>query len=210
MNSGANPSTTTGNGANNSSKYLGGSKLSSLSLRSVTLRKGQSWANETIEEATRNEAFDDSRASTSTTTSRSIQATLEQDGVSDPTGGTALSGSQVMNGASKILGLLRILGEGYRLSSLYRCQDALDVYLKLPQKHYNTGWVLSQVGKAYFELVDYLEAARAFSLARQLSPYSLEGMDMYSTVLYHLKEDMKLSYLAQKLISTDRLAPQSW
>ncbi|KAL6559755.1 hypothetical protein OROGR_004872 [Orobanche gracilis] len=26
----------------------------------------------------------------------------------------------------------------------------------------------------------------------------------------HLKEDMKLSYLAQDLISTDRLAPQSW
>lgn len=28
--------------------------------------------------------------------------------------------------------------------------------------------------------------------------------------LQHLKEDMKLSYLAQELISTDRLAPQSW
>lgn len=41
-----------------------------------------------------------------------------------------------------------------------------------------------QVGKAYFELVDYLEADRAFSLARQITPYSLEGMDIYSTVLY--------------------------
>ncbi|CAI9261988.1 unnamed protein product [Lactuca saligna] len=35
-------------------------------------------------------------------------------------------------------------------------------------------------------------------------------MDIHSTILYHLKEDMWLSYLAQKLISTDRLAPQSW
>lgn len=41
-----------------------------------------------------------------------------------------------------------------------------------------------QVGKAYFELVDYLKAVRAFSLARDLAPYSLEGMDIYSTVLY--------------------------
>lgn len=41
-----------------------------------------------------------------------------------------------------------------------------------------------QVGKAYFELVEYLEADRAFSLARRASPYSLEGMDIYSTVLY--------------------------
>ncbi|KAJ6921191.1 hypothetical protein NC652_015175 [Populus alba x Populus x berolinensis] len=48
-----------------------------------------------------------------------------------------------------------------------------------------------QVGKAYVELVDYLEADRAFSLARRASPYSLEGLDVYSTVLYHLKEEMK-------------------
>ena len=41
-----------------------------------------------------------------------------------------------------------------------------------------------QVGKVYFELVDYLEADRAFSLARHASPHSLEGMDVYSTVLY--------------------------
>lgn len=41
-----------------------------------------------------------------------------------------------------------------------------------------------QVGKAYFELIDYLEAEKAFRLARQASPYSLEGMDIYSTVLY--------------------------
>lgn len=41
-----------------------------------------------------------------------------------------------------------------------------------------------QVGKAYFELVDYLEADRAFNLARRAAPYSLEGMDIYSTVLY--------------------------
>lgn len=41
-----------------------------------------------------------------------------------------------------------------------------------------------QVGKAHFELIDYLEAEKAFRLARQASPYSLEGMDIYSTVLY--------------------------
>ena len=43
---------------------------------------------------------------------------------------------------------------------------------------------LLQVGKAYFEMVDYVEADHAFNLARLASPYSLEGMDVYSTVLY--------------------------
>ncbi|KAF7822341.1 cell division cycle protein 27-like protein B-like isoform X1 [Senna tora] len=207
-----NASTTvvSGNGNNNSSKYLGGSKLSSMAFRSMTVRKGQSWANENIDEGIRNDILDDSRLNTSTTSSAAIEAkSCEQEGATVPVGGLVLSASKVIAGASEILSLLRILGDGYRLACLYRCQDALETYMKLPHKHYNTGWVLSQVGKAHFELVDYLEADQAFSHARQITPYSLEGMDIYSTVLYHLKEDMKLSYLAQELVSTDRLAPQS-
>ncbi|XP_062149461.1 cell division cycle protein 27 homolog B-like [Alnus glutinosa] len=202
-----------GNGTSNSSKYLGGSKLSSMAFRAMTVRKSQSWTSENIDEGIRNETFDDSRSNTTLTTSSSSPSgdtrSLEQ-GATIPISAAIMNGSGVISGASEIMGLLRTLGEGYRLSCMYRCKEALDVYLKLPLKHYNTGWVLSQVGKAYFELVDYLEAEWAFSLAHQASPYSLEGMDMYSTVLYHLKEDMKLSYLAQELISTDRLAPQSW
>ncbi|KAG6589947.1 Cell division cycle protein 27-like B, partial [Cucurbita argyrosperma subsp. sororia] len=201
------------NGTTNSTKYLGGSKLNSITLRSMAVRKGQSFANENIDEGIQNEAFDDSRSNASLSVSSSSPSsgnrTLEQEATKS-VGGSLTNDAKIINGASEILGLLRILGEGHRLSCLFRCQDALDVYLKLPYKHYSTGWVLSQVGKVYFELVDYLEADRAFSLARHASPHSLEGMDVYSTVLYHLKEDMKLSYLAQELISTDRLAPQSW
>ncbi|XP_062090877.1 cell division cycle protein 27 homolog B [Humulus lupulus] len=209
--SNANASSTmmTGNGNTNASKYLGGSKLGSMGLRSMTGRKGQTWSNENIDEGIRNETFEDTRLNVTSVTSSSAPSidsrSLEHDGAS-----VMLNASRIISGTSEILSLLATLGEGYRLSCLYRCQDALDVYLKLSHKQYNTGWVLSQVGKSYFELVDYLEADRAFSLARRASPYSLEGMDIYSTVLYHLKEDMKLSYLAQELVSTDRLAPQSW
>lgn len=193
-----------------SSKYVGGAnRLSSAALRSVTLRKGQTWASESFDEGSRHEVLDDSRSNITITTSNTSPCAETRSVELD--GAVVMNGSKViLSGASDVMSLFRILGEGYRLSCMYRCQDALDLYLKLPQKHYNTGWVLSQVGKAHFELVDYLEADRAFSLARRAAVYSLEGMDIYSTVLYHLKEDMKLSYLAQELVSTDRLAPQSW
>lgn len=48
----ANPNTTavSGNGTNYSSKHLGGSKPSSRAFRSVTVRKGQAWANENVDE----------------------------------------------------------------------------------------------------------------------------------------------------------------
>uniref|UniRef100_A0A7N0U2G3 Uncharacterized protein n=1 Tax=Kalanchoe fedtschenkoi TaxID=63787 RepID=A0A7N0U2G3_KALFE len=200
-----------GNGAGQSSKYLGGSKLSSMAFRTVTVRKGQSWANENSDEGNHQVGIDDSRSNLVThASSQSGESKDLEQGKTVLIGGSLMNSSNVLNGASEVMRLLRILGEGLRLSSIYQCQDALKVYLQLPAKHYNTGWVLSQVGKAYFELVDYLEADRAFSLARKASPHSLEGMDIYSTVLYHLKEDMKLSYLAQELVSTDRLAPQSW
>ncbi|XP_073221420.1 cell division cycle protein 27 homolog B-like isoform X2 [Cicer arietinum] len=208
----ANATVVSGNGTNSS--FKGGSKLTPMTFRSMTIRKGQSWANENIDGGIHNDVLDVSRLNITSTTSCSSAAieakSYEQDAATLQLGGQVTSESKVITGASEILSLLRVLGEGYRLACLYRCQDALDTYLKLPQKHYNTGWVLSQVGKAHYELVDNLEADRVFSLARQITPYSLEGMDIYSTVLYHLREDMKLSYLAQELISTDRLAPQSW
>ncbi|GAB2265204.1 Cell division cycle protein 27 B [Dionaea muscipula] len=208
-----NANAATGNGIGHTTKYLGSSRLGSVALRSVTARKVQAWGGESFEEGIRCEAFDDSRSNIASSTSASSpsgDARCEPDGGAMMLGGSTISDSTVLCGASDILGLLRLLGEGYRLSCLYKCQDALDAYQHLPQRHYNTGWVLSQVGKAYFELVDYVEADRAFSMARRASPYSLEGMDLYSTVLYHLKEDMRLSYLAQELTSTDRLAPQAW
>ncbi|KAL2335320.1 hypothetical protein Fmac_016533 [Flemingia macrophylla] len=211
LNANANSTVVSGNATNNS--YKGGSKLNHMAFRSMTIRKGQSWANENIDEGIHNDVPDDSSNDTSTNycSSPVIETkTCEQEEVTFQIGGQVISGSNVITGASEILSLLSVLGEGYRFACLYRCQDALDTYLKLPRQHYNTGWVLSQAGKAYFELVDHLEADRAFVLARQITPYSLEGMDVHSTVLYHLKEDMKLSYLAQELISTDRLAPQSW
>ncbi|CAA7408019.1 unnamed protein product [Spirodela intermedia] len=217
----SNASQVGGNGINHSAaKILGGfstssSKISSLNFRSVTVRKGQSWATESLDEGKRSEAFDDSRIESTATTSSSVSNIMEakcpeHERTNNHVVGTLSHASKVLTGTIELLNLFRILGEGYRLSCTYRCQDALEIYLKLPSHHYNTGWVLSQVGKAHFELVDYFEADRAFSLARCVSPYILDGMDIYSTVLYHLKEEMKLSYLAQELISTDRLSPQAW
>ncbi|VFQ68914.1 unnamed protein product [Cuscuta campestris] len=206
-NSSSTASTSSGIGLSHSSKFLGSSKLSSMTLRSMTTRKAQSWATDNLDEV--RDVCDDSQLNIRTVSPSGDGIPIEHEGVVRcPSINT--TGTNVLSGASEIMALLRILGEGFRFSCLYRCRDALDMYNKLPHKHYNTGWVLSQVGKAYFEMVDYLEADRAFSLARLTAPYNLEGLDVYSTVLYHLKEDMKLSYLAQELVSTDRLAPQSW
>ncbi|ONM35668.1 cell division cycle protein 27 homolog B isoform X8 [Zea mays] len=152
------------------------------------------------------EMWTDNMSGTSSSVSTADGRSFEQDRAER----ILLQDSKVALGIRELLGLFRTLGEGFRLSCLFKCQEALEVYRKLPESQFNTGWVLCQVGKAYFELVDYLEADHYFELAHRLSPCTLDGMDIYSTVLYHLNEEMRLSYLAQELISIDRLSPQAW
>ncbi len=60
-------------------------------------------------------------------------------------------------GAAQLLSLLRLLGNAFRLLCTYRCQESIALFQKIPPVHYNTGWVLSQIGRAYYEMIDYHE-----------------------------------------------------
>ncbi|KAG2607300.1 hypothetical protein PVAP13_4NG237300 [Panicum virgatum] len=202
-NSNSNISQFGGNGTDHSSGKLRvnsstPSKLCSTAVRSVQVMKGKPRATENFDE--------DNVPATSSSASTTEGRFFEQDKAER----IMSQDSKVAIGIRELLGLLRTLGEGFRLSCLFKCQEALEVFRKLPESQFNTGWVLCQVGKAYFELVDYLEADHYFELAHLLSPCTLDGMDIYSTVLYHLNAEMRLSYLAQELISIDRLSPQAW
>lgn len=72
-----------------------------------------------------NEAFDDSRSNATLSVSSSSPSgenRIPEQGASKSVGGSLTNDAKIINGASEILGLLRILGEGYRLSCLFRCQ----------------------------------------------------------------------------------------
>jgi anaphase-promoting complex subunit 3 len=56
-----------------------------------------------------------------------------------------------------------------------RCNEAVLVFSRLPPEHYQTGWVAVQVGRAFYEMVDYPAAENAFLLARQIDPYRLKA-----------------------------------
>ncbi|KAL6873476.1 hypothetical protein ACP4OV_013558 [Aristida adscensionis] len=175
-----------------------------------SVRKGKPRATENFDKGSRSEVIDETWTDNISSTSSSVNIADGRWFEQDKAERILSQDSKLVVGVRELLGLLRTLGEGFRLSCLFKCQEALEVYRKLPEPQFNTGWVLCQVGRAYFELVDYLEADHYFELAHRLSPCTLDGMDIYSTVLYHLKEEMRLSYLAQELIYVDRLSPQAW
>lgn len=47
-----------------------------------------------------------------------------------------------------------------------------------------------------------------FAELRELEPYHMEGMDLYSTALWQLQREVELSALAQELTEMNKNAPE--
>ncbi|BDD63092.1 hypothetical protein MAP00_008034 [Monascus purpureus] len=109
-----------------------------------------------------------------------------------------------------LLELFCKLASGYFALSRYKCSDAIQVFESLSPGQRETPWVLSQIGRSYYEQAMYAEAEKYFFRVKTLAPSQLEDMEIYSTVLWHLKNDVELAYLAHELMEIDRLSPQAW
>lgn len=109
-----------------------------------------------------------------------------------------------------ILELLKRFATGYSQLAQFHCQDALATYACLPRWHQDTPWVLAQMGRAHYELASYAEAEKYFRRLRILAPTRLEDMEVYSTILWFLKRETDLSFLAHDLVDSAWHSPQAW
>ncbi|KAI0887461.1 putative 20S cyclosome subunit [Annulohypoxylon maeteangense] len=109
-----------------------------------------------------------------------------------------------------LLELLKKFGSGYLALSQYRCAEALASYNLLPRAHRESPWVLSQMGRAYYEQAEYGEAEKYFRMLRVRCPTRLEDMEVYSTILWFLKRETDLSFLAHDLVDLSWHSPQAW
>uniref|UniRef100_A0A8B9H9A1 Cell division cycle protein 27 homolog n=1 Tax=Astyanax mexicanus TaxID=7994 RepID=A0A8B9H9A1_ASTMX len=112
--------------------------------------------------------------------------------------------------ADGLMSLMRDIGRGYLALCSYNCREAICILSQLPAHHYNTGWVLGQIGRAHFELAEYMQAERIFSEVRRIESYRVEGMEIYSTTLWHLQKDVALSALSKDLTDMDKNSPEPW
>uniref|UniRef100_A0A0P4WHP1 Cell division cycle protein 27 homolog n=1 Tax=Scylla olivacea TaxID=85551 RepID=A0A0P4WHP1_SCYOL len=112
--------------------------------------------------------------------------------------------------AEGLMALLRDMGTAYQQLAQYSCERVIELLSALPTQHYRTGWVLSHIGKAYFEMNDYQQAVKFFSEVRECEPHRLHLMEYYSTALWHQQKEVQLSALAQDLVEEDRECPQAW
>eukprot|EP01125_Pyxidicula_operculata_P012546 TRINITY_DN4120_c1_g1_i1.p1 TRINITY_DN4120_c1_g1~~TRINITY_DN4120_c1_g1_i1.p1 ORF type:complete len:787 (+),score=148.05 TRINITY_DN4120_c1_g1_i1:83-2362(+) len=161
-------------------------------------------------EAISNEAAD-SKANTSSSMSIDEESSTESQDKSES--GADVQGEQakkLLDGTVKVLTLFRTLGTALKYVNKFYCKKAISTLKKLDENQYRTGWVLTNIGRSYYEMGQYQNAEKEFKLVRELEPYRLEGMEIYSTVLWHLKQEVELSYLAQQVVDTDKNSPSSW
>lgn len=99
-----------------------------------------------------------------------------------------ISAPALAEGANLLLTLLGSIARAYQHLCQFRCQEAIQAFQALPEEQYETGWVLTQVGKAHLELADYSMGKEIFERIRRLEPYRTEGMELYSTILWYLRQ----------------------
>ncbi|KZT69078.1 TPR-like protein [Daedalea quercina L-15889] len=109
-----------------------------------------------------------------------------------------------------IYDLMCLFARATRAMALYDCRNCQEELEKLSTTHQRSAWVMAMVGKAHYELGEYTAAERAFEAVRNLEPYRVWDMEVYSTLLWHLQRNVKLAFLAQELVATDPRSPQAW
>lgn len=117
---------------------------------------------------------------------------------------------KALEGLQSLLDLISKLGTGYFALSHYRCQEALRCFNSIPISHRETPWVLSHIGRAYYEQSSYVEAEKVFARLKHIAPSRLDDVEVYSTTLWHLKNDVDLAFLAHEATELDRNSPQAW
>jgi tetratricopeptide (TPR) repeat protein len=77
------------------------------------------------------------------------------------------------------------------------CSDGVDLLLSLPNPFRNSFPVQALLGRAYMEQGKFADSEAAFANALRMSPTGiLYHIDTYSTVLWQLKKEVDLAYLA--------------
>eukprot|EP00440_Ansanella_granifera_P027522 gb/GFBE01029896.1/.p1 GENE.gb/GFBE01029896.1/~~gb/GFBE01029896.1/.p1 ORF type:complete len:796 (+),score=111.86 gb/GFBE01029896.1/:1-2388(+) len=139
-----------------------------------------------------------------------VRALKTEDGPGRRSGTSSETSGGTGNESFSLASLLCKLGLALHAMHSFECQQSVQQLSTLPKRHYETGYVLDLVGQCHFELADYKKSEAAYQQAWKIEPRRAEGLEYYSTALWHLRKDVDLGRLAQQCLQWDRLKPQVW
>ncbi|KAM3505921.1 hypothetical protein MY10362_002659 [Beauveria mimosiformis] len=106
--------------------------------------------------------------------------------------------------------LFTTIGTAYYHLQRFQPRLCLDVFATLPAEQQATPWILAKMARAHYEMMAYEDAKSAFQALRAASPSWVEDLEVLAATLWHLKDDVQLSYQAHDLVDSHYLSPQSW
>ena len=104
----------------------------------------------------------------------------------------------------------RQLAIGCYATEHYDLPLAVATFDILPTAQRETPFVLAQLGKAYYEAADYRAAEAYFNRLLKLQPSRIQDMEVYSTILWHLKKEGPLAWLCHTLRDEHFDSPETW
>ena len=106
--------------------------------------------------------------------------------------------------------LIKAFAEITKLINIFSNKEAIEALNQLPYNYKKSGWVLSNLGRCFFELGRYRESEKIYQECLKREPYRLEGLDYYSTTLWHLKDQYQLCTLANHCLEQSHFQQETW
>lgn len=106
--------------------------------------------------------------------------------------------------------LLKSLGDIFKLVSQYNTEDAINLIKLIPYNHQKSALILSTLGRCYFEMGKYKDCDKVFKECLKIDPARLEGLEYYSSCLWHLKDQYQLCNLANHALEQSHFALETW
>jgi anaphase-promoting complex subunit 3 len=113
-------------------------------------------------------------------------------------------------GLQMLIQLLLKLGTAYYNLRRFQPQACLDALVTLPAEQQATAWVISKTARSQYEQLSYKDARSTFRVLRKIAPTWMEDLEIYSTVLWHLNDDISLAFHAHELTDSHFLSPETW
>ena len=139
---------------------------------------------------------------------QNAQAANEDNNVNNTS--TLVAPTKSSSSFQNICQLLKYYSEIVKKMSLYEMQTAIDLLTRLPKNYIESSSTYSALGRCYFELGNYKECEKFYELCNQKNPSHLEGMEYFSSCLWHLKDQYKCCKLAHSVLDQSQFAPETW
>ncbi|CCF60797.1 hypothetical protein KAFR_0L01870 [Kazachstania africana CBS 2517] len=116
------------------------------------------------------------------------------------------------NDMDELRDLIYIFAKILKSTVTFNCYNAIRIIREQLPTHLGKymPWCQAQLGKLHYEIQNYKMALSHFERLRIIQPTRLNDLEIFSTLLWHLHDKVKLSNLANELIDNFPEAAQTW